>query len=66
MDVSGTNLRFAGHMRVLVCWLGLLALVGLSASTASHAASLDPVVLPKIQAATFEVVAAKPVNDPLT
>lgn len=66
MDVSGTNLRFAGYMRVLVCWLGLLALAVLSVSTASHAASLDPAVLPKIQAATFEVVAAKPVNDPLT
>lgn len=29
------------------------------------AATLDPAVLPKIQAATFEVVAAKPVLDPL-
>ncbi|MEO7068040.1 MAG: trypsin-like peptidase domain-containing protein [Rhodanobacter sp.] len=31
-----------------------------------QAASLDPSLLPKIQAATFEVVAAKPVVDPLT
>ena len=49
--------------------LSLLALIGgisLFWVTASHAASLDPAVLPKIQASTFEVVAAKPVNDPLT
>jgi serine protease Do len=35
-------------------------------TSATRAASVDPAVLPKIQAATFEVVAAKPVNDPLT
>ncbi len=33
---------------------------------AAHAATLDPSVLPKIEAATFEVVQAKPVHDPLT
>jgi len=44
----------------------MLAIIGLFAATASRAASLDPAVLPKIQAATFEVIAAKPVNDPLT
>jgi hypothetical protein len=33
---------------------------------AAQAASLDPQVLPGVQTATFEVVAAKPVDDPLT
>jgi len=45
--------------------LFLLMLLGLCAF-AAHAATLDPAVLPKIQAATFEVVAAKPVDDPLS
>lgn len=58
--------RKPGHTRALFSPLVLLALIGLLAATASHAASLDPSVLPKIQAATFEVVAAKPVNDPLS
>lgn len=40
------------------CWLIFLGPVS--------AASLDAALLPKIQAATYEVVAAKPVNDPLT
>ena len=44
----------------------LMASLGLSGMAATHAASLDPAVLPKIEAATFEVVQAKPVNDPLT
>jgi serine protease Do len=46
--------------------LAVMAVIGLAWVTAAHAASLDPAVLPKIQAATFEVVAAKPLNDPLT
>jgi hypothetical protein len=58
-------LRKADTMRSALCRLALLALIGLCGVTA-HAASLDPAVLPKIQSATFEVVAAKPVNDPLT
>jgi len=58
-------LRKAGTMRAAFRRLALLALIGLCGATA-HAASLDPAVLPKIQAATFEVVQAKPVNDPLT
>ncbi|MFI4958466.1 MAG: trypsin-like peptidase domain-containing protein [Lysobacterales bacterium] len=58
-------LRTAGTMRSAFRRLALLALIGLCGATA-HAASLDPAVLPKIQAATFEVVAAKQVNDPLT
>lgn len=39
--------------------------LGLVTATAS-AATLDPAVLPKVEAATFEVVQAKPVVDPLT
>ncbi len=58
-------LRKAGTMRPAFRRLALLALISLCGVTA-QAASLDPAVLPKIQAATFEVVAAKPVNDPLT
>ena len=46
--------------------LALILFVGLCGTSVVRAASLDPAVLPKIQAATFEVVAAKPVNDPLT
>ncbi|HSR64722.1 MAG TPA: serine protease [Xanthomonadaceae bacterium] len=45
-------------------WTGLaLAVAGFA--PAAFAASLDPAVLPAIQQATFEVVAAKPVKDPL-
>lgn len=58
-------LRKAGSVRSAFRRLALIAFIGLCGATA-HAASLDPAVLPKIQAATFEVVAAKPVNDPLT
>jgi hypothetical protein len=46
-----------------VVWVVFIGLCGVHAACA---ASLDPAVLPKIQAATFEVVAAKPVTDPLT
>ncbi|MCW8807441.1 MAG: trypsin-like peptidase domain-containing protein [Rhodanobacter sp.] len=56
--------RKAGTMQSVFRRLALLALIVLCGATA-HAASLDPAVLPKIQAATFEVVAAKPVSDPL-
>jgi len=38
----------------------------LAATGAASAASLDAALLPKIQGATFEVVAAKPADDPLT
>ena len=49
--------------------LGMLVLLsglGLAGVSAARAASLDPAMLPKIQAATFEVVQAKPTSDPLT
>jgi serine protease Do len=48
-------------------WRCLLLLgTGLAGIAAAHAATLDPAVLPRIEAATFEVVQAKPVADPLT
>lgn len=46
--------------------LVLLSGLGLAGMSAARAASLDPAMLPKIQAATFEVVQAKPTSDPLT
>jgi len=46
--------------------LVLLAGLGLVGMSAARAASLDPALLPKIQAATFEVVQAKPTGDPLS
>ncbi|WP_426690579.1 trypsin-like peptidase domain-containing protein [Rhodanobacter ginsengiterrae] len=66
MHVMDMPRRKPGFMRTACGRLALLVLVSLCAATASHAASLDPAVLPKIQAATFEVVAAKPVKDPLS
>jgi hypothetical protein len=45
-----------------LAWIGL----GLAMGGATRAATLDPAVLPKIQAATFEVVQAKPATDPLS
>lgn len=66
MHVMESPRRKPGFMRTACSRFALLALVSLFAAAASHAASLDPAVLPKIQAATFEVVAAKPVKDPLT
>lgn len=66
MHVTELLRRKLHFMRTVCGRLALMALVSLLAVTTSHAASLDPAVLPKIQAATFEVVAAKPVKDPLS
>lgn len=66
MHVFQVIQRRGGAPATLVQRLALLLLAGLFSVTPAHAASLDPAVLPKIQAATFEVVAAKPLNDPLT
>jgi S1-C subfamily serine protease len=58
-------LFFAAAVRRLSgAWLasGLVLL----APPALHAATLDPAVLPRVQAATFEVVIPKPAKDPLT
>jgi hypothetical protein len=54
----GHGLRFCGCL--------LLACIGAAAATAACAADLSPSVLPKVDAATFEVVAAKAAHDPLT
>jgi hypothetical protein len=62
LELIRRKLASAKALRRLV----LLVVAGCCSITAAHAASLDPAVLPKIQAATFEVVAAKPVHDPLT
>ena len=43
-----------------------LACAALAATPALKAATLDPTVLPRVQAATFEVVIPKPLNDPLS
>lgn len=47
------------------CRLTILA-IGLSIVSAAHAGTLSPSLLPQVEAATFEVVAAKPAHDPLT
>ena len=58
--------RYANPFRIAVQpWMLIIAL-GLGVLAPAHAASLDVAVLPGIQAATFEVVAAKPLTDPLT
>ncbi len=57
---AGKKQSVAARATTWMAWLGLLALPALNAAT------LDPAVLPKVQAATFEVVIPKPVNDPLS
>ena len=58
MRISIGNLRLAA---------GLVAAAAVFfVAAAAHAATLDPAVLPKVEAATFEVVQAKPDPDPLT
>ncbi|MEO7067052.1 MAG: trypsin-like peptidase domain-containing protein [Rhodanobacter sp.] len=54
------------HWRAWGVWLACVTLLGFTTIGAAEAASLDPAVLPQIQAATFEVVQAKPTVDPLT
>jgi serine protease Do len=66
MHVLEVFLRRTGTVMPMCRRLALILLIGVCGTSAVRAASLDPEVLPKIQAATFEVVAAKPVNDPLT
>lgn len=65
MYVLPMVLRKAAARTAAFGCVAVLVLVALYGAPA-QAASLDPAVLPKIQAATFEVVAAKPVIDPLT
>lgn len=64
------NLHRMGHRtgsnRNATAWLVVLFGIGLGGVIAAHAATLDPGMLPKIEAATFEVVQAKPTADPLS
>src|SRR6185312_9545729 len=46
--------------------ISVLALLWGLGVPAAHAATLDPSALPQIEAATFEVVQAKPTSDTLT
>src|SRR4051812_47487283 len=56
----------SGYSTGRAAWLArLLLLVGAAFAGCASAASIEPQLLPGIQAATFEVVAAKPVVDPL-
>ena len=66
MHVLEVFLRRTGTFAPMCRRLALILFIGACGTSAIRAASVDPAVLPKIQAATFEVVAAKPVNDPLT
>ena len=54
--------RYATRFLASTAWFLALALACGSAA----AEGLDARLLPQIQGATFEVVAAKPANDPLT
>lgn len=54
-----------GLTSMSIAW-AMLAWIGTAAAGIAHGAGLDPAVLSKIDAATFEVVAAKPAHDPLT
>ena len=70
MQASSLGEQAALSFRPFIARIGLAALLVISLSLSgthrSFAASLDPSVLQKVQAATFEVVIPKPVNDPLT
>lgn len=67
IDCSGAG-RAASALGAAARAAGLLALLAPALGVAPQvdAATLDPSVLPRVQAATFEVVAAKPEPDPLT
>jgi len=56
----------SGHSTGRAAWLARLLLIAATGFAGiASAASIEPELLPGIQAATFEVVAAKPVVDPL-
>ena len=66
MRATNGFVRRTAALRFTACrWLVFLG-TGLAGLAAAHAATLDPAVLPRIEAATFEVVQAKPTTDPLT
>ncbi|HZX70794.1 MAG TPA: trypsin-like peptidase domain-containing protein [Rhodanobacter sp.] len=47
-------------------WWAVLLCLGMGSATVARSATLSPSKLPKIEAATFEVVQAKPTTDPLS
>ena len=60
------SVRRTADFRSTACrWLLFLG-TSLAGLATVHAATLNPAVLPRIEAATFEVVQAKPIADPLT
>jgi serine protease Do len=63
--VVGMFSRFVSGLRTLGVAGLLVAGMVFCGATGVAAATLDPAVLPKVQAATFEVVIPKPVEDPL-
>ena len=58
--------RRAGGKGKAIAWWALLLCLGMGSSTTAWSATLSPSKLPKIEAATFEVVQAKPTTDPLS
>lgn len=63
---QGVPVEVGSVMTTCRRWMMLVLVVLCSSAGRVRAASLDPAMLPTIQAATFEVVAAKPVVDPIT
>ncbi|QNK02390.1 S1 family peptidase [Dyella telluris] len=68
MDKPATPARQALFFTRRQAWQRVAWLTGLALASASplHAATMDPAVLPRVQAATFEVVIPKPEKDPIT
>lgn len=64
-SLHGVGRRNGGKGKAAV-WLVLLFGIGVGGANIARAATLDPGMLPKIEAATFEVVQAKPTTDPLS
>ncbi|CAM5326958.1 trypsin-like peptidase domain-containing protein [Rhodanobacter lindaniclasticus] len=64
-NLHGVGRRAGGAGKGFARW-ALWAGIGLIGLTGAQAATLDPAMLPKIEAATFEVVQAKPASDPLS
>ena len=66
MRISSGNTGTLPVRAAVFATLALVACAGWGIAGPAQAATLDPSVLPTIQAATFEVVEAKPAKDPLT
>lgn len=61
----GVARRIGASGKIIARWILVFA-IAQGGLTIAQAATLDPATLPKIEAATFEVVQAKPTTDPLT